>query len=240
MLTLLPPFSEEPPPVTPWDTWTRSRLCSATSRSCGAPSCVGVNMLFSTVNSSGSSSNLLIVSYLARLLFFSARRLSNSCFTTGEARIALRSPVIPFSLAKDSSHSKLGTIRAVRYFRRSPMTATCSTASSIFRKFSMFCGATFLPPAVMIRSFFRSVILTNPSASTSPMSPVANQPSGSSTSRVAASLFQYPFMICGPRARISPSGAIRTSVSAQGLPTVPSLKSSGRFPVRPGDVSVRP
>src|SRR5205807_2925857 len=40
------------------------------------------------------------------------------------------------------------------------------------------CGATYLPPAVLIRSFFLSVIFRYPSASNSPMSPVWNQPSG--------------------------------------------------------------
>ena len=40
-----------------------------------------------------------------------------------------------------------------------------------FRSFSRFCGAMFLPPAVTMMSFLRSVILTKPSASISAMSP---------------------------------------------------------------------
>ena len=47
-------------------------------------------------------------------------------------------------------------------------------------------GAMFFPPAVTIRSFFRSVILRKPSGSISPMSPVWNVPSASSTSAVAS------------------------------------------------------
>ena len=39
-------------------------------------------------------------------------------------------------------------------------------------RFSMGCGAMFLPPAVTMRSFLRSVIRRNPSASNSPMTPV--------------------------------------------------------------------
>ena len=50
----------------------------------------------------------------------------------------------------------------------------------------MFCGATFLPPAVTRMSFLRSVIVRKPSASISPMSPVLSQPSGASTSAVAS------------------------------------------------------
>ncbi|MFC1707036.1 AMP-binding protein, partial [Planctomycetota bacterium] len=36
----------------------------------------------------------------------------------------------------------------------------------------MFCGATFLPPAVIMRSFLRSVIRRYPSSSNSPTSPL--------------------------------------------------------------------
>ena len=43
----------------------------------------------------------------------------------------------------------------------------------------------FLPPAVMMRSFFRSVILMKPSSSISPTSPVRNQPSSVNTAAVA-------------------------------------------------------
>ena len=50
----------------------------------------------------------------------------------------------------------------------------------------MFCGATFLPPAVMRMSFLRSVMRTKPSASISAMSPDRSQPSSESTSAVAA------------------------------------------------------
>ena len=50
----------------------------------------------------------------------------------------------------------------------------------------MFCGETFLPPAVTMMSFLRSVIARKPS-SIEPTSPVRSQPSSSSTSRVAAS-----------------------------------------------------
>ncbi len=51
---------------------------------------------------------------------------------------------------------------------------------------SMACGAMYLPPEVLMRSFFRSVIRSRPMASSSPTSPVANQPSASSTSAVCS------------------------------------------------------
>ena len=47
-------------------------------------------------------------------------------------------------------------------------------------------GATYLPCEVLNMSFLRSVIRRKPSASSSPMSPVWNQPSGSSASAVAS------------------------------------------------------
>ena len=51
----------------------------------------------------------------------------------------------------------------------------------------MFCGDTFLPPAVTMMSFLRSVTVRNPSSSIVPTSPVCSQPSPGSTARVASS-----------------------------------------------------
>ena len=75
---------------------------------------------------------------------------------------------------------------ATGYGRRSPCTITWLINGSAFRRFSMFWGAMFMPPAVTIRSFLRSVMKRNPSSSTRPMSPVWNQPLGSNTSAVAS------------------------------------------------------
>ena len=47
-------------------------------------------------------------------------------------------------------------------------------------------GAMYLPPEVLTRSFLRSVILRWPSSSSTPMSPVASQPSGSSVSALTS------------------------------------------------------
>ncbi|OQC22555.1 MAG: hypothetical protein BWX71_02384 [Deltaproteobacteria bacterium ADurb.Bin072] len=75
---------------------------------------------------------------------------------------------------------------AERYFRLSPMTATCSTYFDAFRLFSMFWGEIFLPPEVTMRSLMRPVILRYPSLSISPMSPVRKNPSSVKASLVAS------------------------------------------------------
>ncbi len=58
--------------------------------------------------------------------------------------------------------------------------------SSFLNRFSITWGATFFPPAVMMMSFLRSVMVRYPSASMKPMSPVLNQPSSVNTSAVSA------------------------------------------------------
>jgi hypothetical protein len=54
------------------------------------------------------------------------------------------------------------------------------------RRFSISDGETFLPPAVMITSFLRSVIVRWPRSSSVPTSPVCSQPSGSTVAAVAS------------------------------------------------------
>ena len=51
-------------------------------------------------------------------------------------------------------------------------------------------GETFLPPAVTMMSFLRPVMRRWPVSSSSPMSPVLNQPSSVNVSFVASSFFQ--------------------------------------------------
>ena len=77
-----------------------------------------------------------------------------------------------------------------------------------------------MPPEVLMRSFLRSVIRRNPSASISAMSPVRSQPS-SSDSLVASGLWLYSRITPGPLTSNSPSGASLTSIPGIGLPTVP-------------------
>ncbi len=119
------------------------------------------------------------------------------------------------------------------------MTA-CEMNGHCLRSFSMLAGVRFLPPAVMMMSFLRPVILRKPSSSSSPTSPVSSQPS-ISVSAVASGLFQYSRKTFGPRMRISPSSsAILISTPGSGLPTVPNLKSSSVPTVPTPVVSVMP
>ena len=59
----------------------------------------------------------------------------------------------------------------------SPTTMAWLTSGCARSRSSSTAGATFLPPAVTRISFLRPVIRTKPSSSTSPTSPVWNQPS---------------------------------------------------------------
>ena len=65
----------------------------------------------------------------------------------------------------------------------SPTTTTWPTIGFARIGSSSTAGATFLPPAVTMISFFRPVIFKNPSASNEPMSPVLNQPSSNASCR---------------------------------------------------------
>ena len=96
------------------------------------------------------------------------------------------SPGRPCWAAHVGSSSGSSVISAAMYGCRSPTTIACETYFDAFRSFSRFCGATFLPPAVTMMSFLRSVILTKPSSSISAMSPVRSQPSSPSTAAVAS------------------------------------------------------
>ena len=70
--------------------------------------------------------------------------------------------------------------------RWSPTTRTWEISGWERIGFSRAAGATFLPPAVTIISFARPVILTYPSRSKEPRSPVLNQPSSVKQAAVAS------------------------------------------------------
>ncbi len=93
---------------------------------------------------------------------------------------------MPTPDAHARSVGNAGTTSREQYRRRSPTSTACSTSGWVLRRFSIGWGATFLPPAVTMMSFLRSVMERKPSASISPMSPVANHPSSSMTSAVAS------------------------------------------------------
>ena len=67
--------------------------------------------------------------------------------------------------------------RQERNLRRSPITTASAMKGENLSWFSISEGVTFLPPAVMMMSFMRSVIRTKPSGSIVPTSPVCSHPS---------------------------------------------------------------
>ncbi len=71
----------------------------------------------------------------------------------------------------------------------SPTTMHWLTSGCERSRSSSTAGATFLPPAVTMISFLRPVIRRKPASSSSPTSPLWNQPS-SIASVVAVSFFQ--------------------------------------------------
>ena len=64
-----------------------------------------------------------------------------------------------------------------RNFRLSPITTASEMKGENLSWFSISDGVMFLPPAVMMRSFMRSVIVGSPRRRCRPTSPVWSQPS---------------------------------------------------------------
>ena len=80
--------------------------------------------------------------------------------------------------------------RADRNLRPSPTTIASLMYGDALSSFSSCEGEMFLPPAVMMMSFIRSVILRCVPSTHSPTSPVRSHPSSASTARVASGIFQ--------------------------------------------------
>jgi hypothetical protein len=76
-------------------------------------------------------------------------------------------------------------IRATQYLRASPNTSMWLAYGHIaMNRPSIAGGTTYLPLEVLNISLSRPVIRRNPSASSSPLSPVRSQPSGVNASAV--------------------------------------------------------
>mmetsp|Transcript_9200 Transcript_9200/g.25073 ORF Transcript_9200/g.25073 Transcript_9200/m.25073 type:complete len:201 (-) Transcript_9200:1335-1937(-) len=142
--------------------------------------------------------------------------------------------------------------KATLYLRLSPTIMTLDRAGQFcFRSASIGTGAMFSPPAPMISSLYRPVILRKPSTPMVPLSPLWSQPSSSMASRVFFSmsatcsaphcgLARYPIITCRPRKQISPC-----SSSVSGLPGVlrfastfsplgPARKQASSVPISAG------
>ncbi len=96
----------------------------------------------------------------------------------------------PPCFAQASRASKSGTTRTAAKLRLLPIITASATNLFVFRRFSMGWGAMFLPPAVTMMSFLRSVMLGSRRRPATPMSPVWNQPSVSIASAVASGLLK--------------------------------------------------
>ena len=144
---------------------------------------------FSWVNSSGRMMNLRTDS--ARETPSLAR--STHCCTSARtaAFLAASSRDMFSSSPLAASHGRndfsSNVTRAEMNGRLSPSTNAWETNSQRWMTSSIGPGETFLPPAVMIRSFLRPVMYRNPSLSMRPRSPVAYQPSSVNDSSVASS-----------------------------------------------------
>jgi len=134
----------------------------------------------------------------------------------GSPRRSAQLPTVPRSMA---------TMAATK--GRSWPKATASRMKGLnFSLFSMNCGAKGVPSARAPTSFALSMITRWPRGSRKPASPVWNQPSASSTSRVASSPLKYPWKTPAPRIRTSPRSAILTSIPGYGRPAVVGLASA--------------
>ena len=67
---------------------------------------------------------------------------------------------IPCSFAHGMTCSSSSVTSITGYGRRSPYMTACETQRVCFMSFSMFAGVRFLPPAVMMMSFFLPVMKT--------------------------------------------------------------------------------
>mmetsp|Transcript_1892 Transcript_1892/g.2609 ORF Transcript_1892/g.2609 Transcript_1892/m.2609 type:complete len:310 (-) Transcript_1892:1469-2398(-) len=151
------------------------------------------------------------------------------------------SPVAPTTLSVTSATLKGFLSPTIMIF------ATAGCRSLTFP--STGTGATFSPPAPMISSLYRPVILIMPRVSIQPLSPEWSQPSSSIAdsffffvhscppSSLKSGFARYPIMICRPRKQISPcssSVALNISLARGHSSYFPSLASRRIFTSHPG------
>ena len=100
---------------------------------------------------------------------------SRSGSSRSDASVA--SAGLPCAAFHGPSASASSVISAAMYGLPSPTTMAWLIRAWLRSRSSSTAGATFLPPAVTMISFFRPVMVRNPSSSSEPRSPVRNQPS---------------------------------------------------------------
>ena len=124
--------------------------------------------------------NFRIDSAFETALLASSTAASISARRSGSSTRSATFLDLPCASAHVGSDSRSMVTSAAMNGCPSPTTTHWSTSGCARSRSSSTAGATFLPPAVTMISFLRPVIRTKPSSSTSPMSPVWNQPSRSS------------------------------------------------------------
>jgi hypothetical protein len=107
------------------------------------------------VKSAGSTVNFFTLAYDCSSPFRSSTIFATRANTLGgRTEPTDRRSAGPAAAANFISSSGFSVISATGYGRRSPYTMTWLMNGSPLRRFSMFWGAMFMPPAVTMRSFF--------------------------------------------------------------------------------------
>ena len=120
---------------------------------------VGVSMSESGSHSSPTSTNFLICSTWANWRLTSSTPRCTSAMTSGSAASSgSERPSLPWVDAQTRAESASSTRIAEQNFRASPMAAAWPMSGIVFSAASRFAGLMFLPPEVMISSFFRSTM----------------------------------------------------------------------------------
>lgn len=196
---------------------------------------LGVTKPFSSVNSSGTISNLRIDSAreASSLALLTAR--STSARTMGFFEASSKSATCSAPL--DSSHrfvsAKSREMIAAMNGLRSPIMTHWLTTGEVMMDASISHGETFLPPAVMMRSFLRPTMETKPSSSMEPRSPVCSHPS-TICCLVTSGLLWYPAHTAGLFMHSSPSSSTPMVTPCRGQADGADLVAFGRIDARGG------
>ena len=195
----------------------------------------GVRSPDASVRSAGRIANFLMISYDARVLFSAVDLLLQRRLHLGRRGQRLE-------LGATEALARLLRQRHERDAVRALVAVDHTWLNSGERALSAFssaCGAIFLPPAVTMRSFFRSVMRRKPSSSW-PMSPEWNQPSGSTRlggrRRVVVVLPEHRR---AAHEDLAVLGDLHLDDVQRG-PTVPNRNPSGVLRYAAAIVSVRP
>ncbi len=185
---------------------------------------LGVTNPFSSVNSSGTISNLRMDSARDASSFALLTARSTSARTIGFSDASLRSDTgsAPFDASHVFVSARSRAMMAAMNGLRSPIITHWLTTGDVMIDASISPGETFLPPAVMIRSFLRPTMETNPSSSMEPRSPVCSQPS-TICRLVTSGLLWYPAHTAGLLMHSSPSSSTPIVTPCIGRPIVPIL-----------------